>query len=484
MYIQNLRRYQTLRVLADPAAIAGAWFLTIAVRLLLNPVAAKHATLQMGAYWAPSLPAVLLLWLLLAWRLGHYRAPARRSWQRSLLSVLEQTLLASLVVAAITLFGRSAGVDVSRAFLVLFVPVSFATLALARAAVFLFCCRADAAAPPPVRAALLGARPAAAQFLRQIALAPGRAAFKGVILPEDRPDPGAGAPAHWAARRRGGGATPPLAALINRERLTEIVVLSSSVERAELERCNTVCKRMGLPMHYAYELDLGPSRAALRSFHGVPILQITPVAFSKSEELAKRVFDLLLSSAALLAAAPLMLAICAAIKLDSPGPVFYRAPRVGKGGRHFTCFKFRSMHLATSREGIAAANERSGHIFKIRRDPRVTPVGRWLRRYSLDELPQFFNVVRGEMSIVGPRPLPASDLDGDGMSRHFAEWAEGRSRVQPGITGLWQIRGRSELPFEEMVRLDLEYTQSWSLMLDLTILLETPALVLKGTGAY
>lgn len=129
-------------------------------------------------------------------------------------------------------------------------------------------------------------------------------------------------------------------------------------------------------------------------------------------------------------------------------------------------------------------NEASGHVFKMRRDPRVTPVGRIMRRLSLDELPQLFNVLAGDMSLVGPRPLPAEDLGSDGMSRTYSEWAEQRSLVRPGITGLWQVRGRSELTFAQMVELDLEYVRNWSLRLDLSILLETPRAVFSGTGAY
>jgi lipopolysaccharide/colanic/teichoic acid biosynthesis glycosyltransferase len=130
------------------------------------------------------------------------------------------------------------------------------------------------------------------------------------------------------------------------------------------------------------------------------------------------------------------------------------------------------------------ANEKSGHIFKIRNDPRVTPIGKILRKYSLDELPQLINILRGDMSLVGPRPLPARDLDPDGMSRQFAAWSEGRARVHPGLTGLWQVSGRGDLTFEDMIRLDLEYIRRWSLLLDLNIVLVTPMRVIKGAGAY
>jgi lipopolysaccharide/colanic/teichoic acid biosynthesis glycosyltransferase len=206
--------------------------------------------------------------------------------------------------------------------------------------------------------------------------------------------------------------------------------------------------------------------------------------FTRSQELVKRAFDVTMAAIVLVMLAPVMLLICLLVKLTSQGPVFYNSFRVGKGGRYFKFLKFRSMYTNADRARHVAANEKSGHIYKMRDDPRVTPLGRILRRYSLDELPQLINVLRGEMSLVGPRPLPAQDLDPDGMSRQFSDWAEGRSSVQPGITGLWQISGRSDLSFEDMVRLDLEYIKNWSLMLDIKIILETPALVLKGLGAY
>jgi lipopolysaccharide/colanic/teichoic acid biosynthesis glycosyltransferase len=133
---------------------------------------------------------------------------------------------------------------------------------------------------------------------------------------------------------------------------------------------------------------------------------------------------------------------------------------------------------------VKHANQTDGHLFKIRNDPRVTPLGRFLRRYSLDELPQLLNVLAGHMSLVGPRPLPVEDLDPDGLSSRYAMWSEQRASVPPGITGLWQINGRSELTFSGLVKYDLDYVHNWSLMLDLKILLRTPVVVLVGRGAY
>jgi len=478
MRVRNLHLYQVLRLLADAIAIACAWRLTIAMRILLNPVASKQVTILEATLWAPSLLFVLALWSLLAWRLGHYDAPAQKGWHRNLLSIVEQSLLASLVVASVTVFDRSIGVQASRSFMLIFLPTSFVTLALARFGTLLLCLKTESMSFPPLRAALLGDCRVAAQLLCQMSPVRGDSVFKGLIVPEgqsaiEAPD-----------TLRVLGSTTQLAEVINREHITEIIVLNSSMPHTEVERCGAVCKRMGMPMNFAFDLATGPARMNLSTFYGFPILEVIPLNVSKTQELLKRAFDVLLASVALAITAPLMLIIAVAIKLDSEGPVFYRAPRVGKGGRHFTCFKFRSMYTVSDRVHVTTANEKTGHIFKIKYDPRVTRVGRWLRRYSLDELPQIFNVLRNEMSIVGPRPLPAVDLDPDGMSRAFAEWAEGRARVQPGITGLWQIRGRSELPFEEMVRLDLEYTRNWSLPLDIKIILETPAIVFKGIGAY
>jgi lipopolysaccharide/colanic/teichoic acid biosynthesis glycosyltransferase len=228
------------------------------------------------------------------------------------------------------------------------------------------------------------------------------------------------------------------------------------------------------------------ARAELYTLSGLSLLNVTPVYFTRQQEYVKRMFDIVSSCIILILVAPVLILCALGVKLTSKGPILYRSLRVGRGGRHFHFVKFRSMFAdAAEREAaLAALNEKRGHIFKIRNDPRVTPVGRFLRRYSLDELPQLFNVLRGDMSLVGPRPLPANDLDPDGQSDEFAIRVEQRSRVLPGITGLWQVEGRSSLSFEQMVVLDLEYIRSWSLLLDLKLLARTPKVVVTGKGAF
>jgi lipopolysaccharide/colanic/teichoic acid biosynthesis glycosyltransferase len=217
---------------------------------------------------------------------------------------------------------------------------------------------------------------------------------------------------------------------------------------------------------------------------GMHVLDIPPVSLTWGQRLVKRIFDVVFASAALLVLSPVIVTVALFVKCSSRGPVFYRAARVGRGGRYFTFLKFRTMYAGSHRGHVQTANEKSGHLFKVRNDPRITSVGRFLRRYSLDELPQLLNVLAGDMSLVGPRPLPVEDLDPDGLSSRFALWSEQRAGVPPGITGLWQIRGRSELSFAELVKYDLEYVHNWSLTLDVKILLQTPSTVLIGKGAY
>lgn len=223
--------------------------------------------------------------------------------------------------------------------------------------------------------------------------------------------------------------------------------------------------------------DLLPDRVEVHELGGRRYIGFVPVA---AVSWAKRALDVTVVGVGLLIAAPLLLAIALAIKLDSSGPVFYRQVRVGKDGRHFWMLKFRSMCIdAESRlDALRARNEATGPLFKIRRDPRITRVGGILRRWSLDELPQLINVLRGDMSLVGPRPPIPSEVE------QYEDWQMGRLRAVPGVTGLWQVSGRSEVPFHDMVRLDLHYIRNWSLGLDLEILLRTIPAVLTNRGAY
>jgi exopolysaccharide biosynthesis polyprenyl glycosylphosphotransferase len=213
---------------------------------------------------------------------------------------------------------------------------------------------------------------------------------------------------------------------------------------------------------------------------GVPLFELRPPVFAGLDWSIKRAFDIVVSTLIVAAAAPLWALVALAVKIDSPGPVFYRDRRVGLGEREFGMFKFRSMYVDASERqaGLESSNEASGPLFKIKDDPRVTRVGRFMRKYSIDELPQVLNVARGEMSLVGPRPLPLRDFV------QLEDWHRKRYLVLPGMTGLWQVSGRIELSFDDLVRLDFYYLENWSIWLDISILAKTLPAVVQRRGAY
>jgi exopolysaccharide biosynthesis polyprenyl glycosylphosphotransferase len=227
-------------------------------------------------------------------------------------------------------------------------------------------------------------------------------------------------------------------------------------------------------------VDVARQRTTICLVGALPLVHIAHAELSGARRQAKDVFDRVAAALALLGAAPLLLALMVAIRLDSPGPALFRQRRVGRGDRSFWLWKLRTMSVdaESRRASLRVRNESDGALFKIREDPRVTRLGRVLRRYSLDELPQLVNVVLGHMSLVGPRPPLPDEVDAYPQDLHR------RLVVKPGLTGLWQVSGRSDLPWEEAVRLDLQYVENWSLMLDLSILWKTGRAVLSRAGAY
>ncbi len=227
-------------------------------------------------------------------------------------------------------------------------------------------------------------------------------------------------------------------------------------------------------------MEVAGPRVHVSGVLGMPLLRVSAPVFTGVRRVLKEIFDRLAATLLVMSLSPLLLVIGLLIKLDSRGPVFYRQLRVGKDSRPFTMIKFRTMVVGAdvARVALHVANEGAGPLFKMRTDPRVTKVGTWLRRYSLDELPQLLNVVAGSMSLVGPRPpLPEETMT-------YGPDVKRRLLVKPGMTGLWQVSGRSDLPWEEAVRLDLRYVEDWSLALDFLIMWKTVRAVFSGDGAY
>jgi len=266
--------------------------------------------------------------------------------------------------------------------------------------------------------------------------------------------------------------------LVQQYAIDEIVVALPPSRREQLGRI--IARGFERPVQIKFAADLGdilPVRFELTRHGGRPFIGFAPAA---PVTWVKRGFDLVVGTLVLVALSPVMLAIAIAIKLDSPGSIFFRQERVGKDGAHFKMIKFRSMRKDADRllAELRAKNEATGPLFKMKHDPRVTGVGRFLRRSSLDELPQLFNVLVGEMSLVGPRPPVPSEV------AQYEDWQHGRLRAVPGMTGLWQVSGRSDVPFHDMVRLDLHYIRNWSIWLDLEIMLRTIPAVVGNRGAY
>jgi exopolysaccharide biosynthesis polyprenyl glycosylphosphotransferase len=277
------------------------------------------------------------------------------------------------------------------------------------------------------------------------------------------------------------GLIEDLAAVLDRHRVQEVIIADPDFPEERAVDLVDQCHTRGVTVRIAPStMEILVHRAEFVPGASVPLFELRPPVFDGFDYLIKRSFDFAVALVLIVVLSPLLIAIALGVFITSRGPVLYRSIRPGIGGEPFACFKFRTMRSDADQlqADLESHNEASGALFKIRHDPRLTRFGRFLRRYSLDELPQLFNVVQGRMSLVGPRPLPQRDFD------QLEDWHKKRYLVLPGVTGLWQVSGRSELDFDDLVRLDFLYLERWSVGLDLTILLKTIPAVLSREGAF
>jgi exopolysaccharide biosynthesis polyprenyl glycosylphosphotransferase len=272
-----------------------------------------------------------------------------------------------------------------------------------------------------------------------------------------------------------------LSGILQQEVVDEIVFAVNMQELARLEPVMQHCADVGMRTRVQLEfLPAAYSRIYLEKFRDVQLLSLSSAPDSELRLFFKRIFDAALSFAALIVFSPLLLCIAAMIRMTSPGPVLFRQTRCGLGGRRFMLYKFRSMinNAEQMRAELHQLNELDGPVFKISDDPRITAVGRWLRRFSLDELPQLWNILRGDMSFVGPRPAVPEEVE------QYEDWQRRRLRMRPGLTCTWVLEGRNHVDFNRWMQLDLTYIDNWSLWLDFKIFLRTIPIVLSGRGAY
>jgi exopolysaccharide biosynthesis polyprenyl glycosylphosphotransferase len=466
LHVETARRAaRVLSLLAlDFAGLAAAIF----TALVLKAAVLSHVNVH-GAYEETRsiLAFAYLLTALLFARSGLYAARAQRPGLTRIVASLFQVTFVALLFALVSgeHFQSFYIFWGSLAFALLYVPLlrflyEQATGALLRAA------------GHQRRAVLVGTGSHIREVAHALAGAPhSRIEVVGFVAPQSLPANGL----------RSLGSLQDLDGVLAAERVDEVIIADPDFPQAEAVELVDRCHRRGVRVRIAPStMEILIHRAEFVPGESVPLFELKPPVFEGIDFALKRTFDVLGAVVLLVLLSPLLAAIWVAVKATSRGPVLFRSIRQGIGERPFACLKFRTMYVdAEHRQAdLEALNEASGALFKIRDDPRTTPVGRLLRRFSLDELPQLVNVLRGEMSLVGPRPLPERDFE------KLAEWHRKRYLVLPGITGLWQVSGRAELDFDDLVHLDFIYLERWSLALDLTILLKTIPAVLSRRGAY
>lgn len=463
-----LERYTTACLLLDLLGVGAALLIAAALRFT---VPAGRPLNPAEDYLAPLLfPLVLLCWALAA---GHFRL-YEWHWLMNLHSEYMRLLLAiagttTLVASGLYLTYR----ELPRLLFVYFVLLTLVLQSLSRLALrTLFKRRLrDRVA---VRILLVGGGRIAASLTNRLATDTRRwppIQFIGAL--GDARETVAGLPYL--------GDLDALESIIATHGVTTVIC---TLPPSEHERVLALAERLrASPVDFRVVpdvLDLAYARATVTNVEGIPLVGLREPALSTSGKLVKYTFDRLVSLLGLLLGAPLFLALGLLVKLDSPGPILYKAERVGEEGRPFTMYKFRTMIDDADRKldkALGPEPARRG-VYKVPHDPRVTRVGRVLRRLSLDELPQLWNVLRGEMSLVGPRPEQPFIVEG------YAPWQHRRTHIRPGMTGWWQVNGRSDKPLHQNTEYDLYYVENYSLFLDLRILARTIGVVVKGRGAF
>lgn len=424
-----------------------------------------------ASYW-PLFAATLLVWQLSAKLSGLYGRYRTSTIGAELRRLGRAFILLALIVAAAQFVWKRPDRELSRIFFALYYAAAFVLLAGNRVALRMTARAARRRGFNTRTLAVVGTSDMAKGVIEALAVHPEWGyVFAGYVLENgDGAPPGARVLGHL----------DDLGRILEREVLDEVVIGARHARLERIEEALRLCEEQGVGVKLL--LDFFPnstSRIAVEELEGMPVLSFATAPNEVAPLAAKRVFDLVVSAVALVFLLPLFLGIALAVKLDSPGPVFFRQRRMGLNGREFWMWKFRSMcdGAEAMQPALAQLNEVSGPAFKSSQDPRVTRVGRWLRRTSLDEFPQFWNVVKGDMSVVGPRPPIPSEVS------KYARWQRRRLSVKPGLTCTWQVSGRSEVDFDRWMELDLHYIDHWSLWHDLSIVLRTIPAVLLGRGA-
>jgi exopolysaccharide biosynthesis polyprenyl glycosylphosphotransferase len=418
---------------------------------------------------------VLTALLLIAYKLeGVYDHRRGASWFDEFYSVVNGTTTGIIIMVVVTFFYRP--LVYSRLLFIYTGALTVALLSFSRFVKSAVLRKLRQRGIGVVRTLIVGAGEVGRTIMRNIVAQPGLG-YQVVGFVDDNPEKGQ----KDIGRFKGLGSIDNLPRIVQEESIDEVIITLPWMYHRKIISIMTQCEREGVRARLVPDLlQMSLSRMDVDDLGGVPMIGIKEISITGWKSVTKRAIDFTVALVGLIVLSPLMLLIALVIKLDSPGPVLFRQIRVGKGGRHFVLYKFRSMREGAEEEQqeLTELDEAGGPIFKIRHDPRCTRLGRFLRRTSLDEMPQLYNVLRGEMSLVGPRPPIPTEVE------HYEEWHKKRLEVSPGMTGLWQVSGRSELTFDEMVLLDIYYIENWSAALDTEIFMRTIPKVIFGNGAY
>jgi exopolysaccharide biosynthesis polyprenyl glycosylphosphotransferase len=450
---------------ADALAIAAAMVVAAWIRWVANDAPEALEPLWITA--AVSLP----VWLIIFARYKLYSAAAISSRTAEFGRITHAVAAAAAGTGLVALVLNA---SISRAWLFLTFPVALLMVVIERSIVRATFQRARSRGQLQRRVVIIGTN-AEAYGVVQMLRGHSQLGYDVVSLVECGTTSGAiaGVPVlgHWR----------DALSIVQSVDVTGVIIATSSVDIPVANRLARDLMELGYHVELTSGLvDISADRLIARPLGRRPVVYVEPVRLSGWRAAAKRTFDIVVAAGLLLLVSPVLLAAAIAIKLDSPGPVFFVQARVGKNGKLFRVRKFRTM-VRDAEQMLDVLRDRSdvdGPLFKMRDDPRVTRVGALLRKWSVDELPQLWNVLLGEMSVVGPRPALASEMSG------WADGLQNRLRVKPGITGMWQVNGRSESSFDDYVRHDLYYVDNWSLLTDIAIVAKTVPVVLFGRGAY
>jgi exopolysaccharide biosynthesis polyprenyl glycosylphosphotransferase len=478
MFSRHNRTIAALYLLGDTLMVLASCCLAYYARSHLFP---HVRALYVGRFYLWMVPAALLIWICAGLAAGIYREIREEDWRSVFWDPLKVNLLATLVLFAFNFAVKSE--YVSRLLIALYCVSVFAAMIALRLAARQF--------GPGVRAAfgnvrhllVVGHTPEALEIAREIEGNEGRGVkLAGFALPGAVELDTGGLTGAGSGLRQSYPvyALRSLAELLRGHVIDEVIFAVSREELESLEETFLLCEEEGVKTRVL--VSFFPhviSHVYLERLRDMPLLTFSTTPENELLLLAKRVVDLGMALALTVLLSPLLLILALLIRATSRGPILYRQTRCGLGGRKFTLYKFRSMHERADarRRELLPLNELDGPVFKIRDDPRCTRLGRWMRRFSLDELPQLINIIKGNMSFVGPRPPLPEEV------AHYERWQRRRLRMQPGLTCLWALEGRNKLNFRRWMELDLQYIDTWSPALDWKILLKTIPVVLLGRGA-